>query len=78
MMPADSFPLATVLTAPLEVIGVWLASIAWHSGLAAAWALLTGHTPNEVGQQAAAGAGAGFILGIPLTICATILVIGGG
>ncbi len=73
-----SVPVASVLTGPLEVAGVWLASIAWHSGLAGAWALVTGHSLDDIARHAAAGAAAGFIVGIPLTICATILLVLGG
>jgi hypothetical protein len=68
-------PLASVLTGALEVAGVWLASMGIFSGAGAAHALFTGESGDEIGRQASYGFAAGFIVGIPLTIAAGLLLV---
>jgi len=68
-------PVASVLTGFLEVAGIWAASMTWHAGLASAMALVRGLPPEEIGRHAAVGAAAGWIVGVPLAICATILLL---
>jgi len=65
----------TILTGGLEVLGVWVASMTIHSGAAASWALLTGQAGDNIARQAAFGLAAGFLVGIPLTICATLTLV---
>lgn len=66
---------ATILTAGIEVIGVWVSSMTIYSGAAATWALLSNKPGDEVARQAAFGLAVGFIIGFPLTIAAAIALV---
>jgi hypothetical protein len=66
---------ASILTEAAEVLGVWVASMTIHSGAAASWALLTGQPGDAIARQAAFGLAAGFLVGIPLTVCAALALV---
>lgn len=55
--------LASVLTEPLEVVGLWLATIGLFSGAAAAWTWLGGGNGQEIADSTARGGAVGFIAG---------------
>lgn len=69
---AVRLPRASLLTAPLEIAGVWLASMGIGTGVWAAWGYWTG---GDVSAWAADGLALGCVFGVPLTICATIALI---
>ena len=62
--------LASAVIDVIAVVGVLPSSAAIYSGGAATWALLTGQSGTRVAEQAAFGLAVGFLVGIPLTICA--------
>jgi hypothetical protein len=66
--------LGSIVTPVLEVFGVWTASTFLFAGIGGAVALINRRSGSEVGAEAARGAAAGFIIGIPWVI-ATILLL---
>jgi hypothetical protein len=60
---APCLVLASALTVPLEVLGVWLATITLFSGAAAAWTLLGRGRDAEISNSAVRGGAIGFIAG---------------
>jgi hypothetical protein len=72
--PRIPIVLATVVVDVIGVLGVLPASITVYGGAAAAWALLTGQGIERITEQLAYGAAVGFIVGIPLMICAGVVL----
>jgi hypothetical protein len=70
--PVTATPQASIFTAPLELAAVWGIAVTVGSGTAGAWAWWTG---ADVGSSLEDGFVAGFLYGIPVTICAAIAMI---
>jgi hypothetical protein len=58
----------------LQVVGVWGFSVFFFSGMAGALALAFGGRNADIGAEAARGAAAGFIVGVPLAIATALLL----
>jgi hypothetical protein len=70
--PASTVPRASILTVPVELITVWGAVITFMSGTSGLWAWRTGADVTACLED---GFIAGFICGLPITVCAAIAVI---
>ncbi len=70
--PAATAPRASILTVPVELITVWGAVITFMSGTSGLWAWRTGADVTACLED---GFIAGFICGLPITVCAAIAVI---
>jgi len=66
---------ASVVVDVIAVLSVLPISITIYSAAAATWALLTGQSGARVAEQAAFGLAMGFLVGIPLTICAGLALV---
>ncbi len=64
--------LATALTEPLEVIGLWLGTAGIFGGAAASWSYLLYGTDAEIASAAQRGAAVGFVVGFFVAIVATV------
>lgn len=64
-MPSAGF-IATVLTEPLEIIGLWLGTAGIFGGAAGSWSYVIYGTDAEIAAAAQRGAAAGFIVGSSL------------
>jgi hypothetical protein len=69
---ASAVPQASILTVPLEVLAVWGVAVTVGSGTLGIWAWWTG---GDVNTYLAEGFIAGFLYGIPITVCAAIAVV---
>jgi len=65
-------PRASILTVPVELITVWGAVITFCSATAGLWAWWSGADVTSCLED---GFLAGFLCGLPITICAAIAVI---
>jgi hypothetical protein len=63
---------ASILTVPVELITVWGAVVTFMSGTSGLWAWWTGADVTACLEE---GFIAGFVCGLPITICAAIAVI---
>lgn len=68
----DATTRATILTVPIELITVWGAVVTFMSGTSGLWAWWTGADVTSCLED---GFIAGFICGLPITVCAAIAVI---
>jgi hypothetical protein len=66
--------IATVLTNALEVAGVLITSTAIGSAAAITAGVLEGKSPETITRWGLYGTAAGFVLGLPLAVCAGALV----
>jgi len=67
--------LASLFTAPLEVVGLWLSTSALFGGAAGARCLLDGGDGSQIADAAARGAAAGFIVGAYVALCAGMYLV---
>ncbi len=68
-------PIATVLTATLEVLGLWSMFSGLGGALYGALALLNGDSREDVANAAAVGVSIGFLVGIGPTLVAAVYVL---
>jgi hypothetical protein len=66
--------IGSIITPVLEVMAVWSFSVFLIAGIGGSVALINRRSGAEIGAEAARGAAAGFIIGIPWVI-ATILLL---
>lgn len=64
--------LATVLTEPLEIVGLWLGTAGIFGGAAATWSYLLYGTDAEISASAQRGAAVGFIVGFFVALVAAV------
>jgi hypothetical protein len=58
-----------------SMAAVWSFCVFFFGGLAGAIALIEGKVGSQVANDAALGAAAGFIIGVPVTIVACVFLI---
>lgn len=69
---SDPLSRASILTVPIELITVWGAVITFSSATSGLWAWWSG---SDVTSCLEDGFIAGFLYGLPITVCAAIAVI---